>query len=224
MAIAHVQTQSANGNSGSASKVFDAAAGNTLVVILSTDGTNTPTQTAGQTLTSRRTYSNSGEVIYFYELVNVQEASQTFTFTFTSQPWSLFIMEFSGLDGTTAYRAASSADGAFVGPATTTASPTSGTTTADEVLIVCWNQDGSAGGSATGVDNSFTIPTNGDLTSAANGPATVAYRIVASASTYSTTLTTTDAISATRSITGWIGAAGAAARIRPSTLGLLGVQ
>jgi hypothetical protein len=86
MAIAHLQTQSATGNSGTASvAAFDATAGNTLIVVLTTSSTNAPTQSAGQTLTVRRSYQASGIANYVYELTNVQEAAQTFSFTFTAQ-------------------------------------------------------------------------------------------------------------------------------------------
>lgn len=205
MAAAHVQTQSATASSGTAAVTFDAAAGNKLVIVLCTDGTNTPTQTTGQTVTSRRTFSSSGEVIRFYELDNVQEASQTFTFTFTSQPWTMFVMEFSGMLSGTSYDSAAGADQAFnAGPITTITGPTSGTIgQADEVLITAINADGSGPCSFTSTTNSFLVPSNGDRMSSGSCPSLVLYRIVSSVATYQTSPTVSDTVAASASITGW---------------------
>jgi hypothetical protein len=221
MAIVHVSTQTANATaSGTATITLSPAPtpGNALIVHLMRDGdVSAPTQTAGDTLTSRVNVQGSGERTTQYTNYNVTSAA-TYTFTFTATSWRLVVSEFSGLN-TSQTTADASGTLIFTNAAALQITASGATTNANDLIIGGWNYDGS--GSTTfvsAIDNdtvtNWTVPTNGKLFTGGIIEYAVAYRIVSSTGTYGCTVTTADPSSAN----GVLGAYKAAAGGGPTTL------
>lgn len=218
-AIAIVQAVAAQGNSTAPSVTLTTTGGNAIIVVLMQNNSATPSQTAGDTVTSNFRWNDTGSTTTFLSNLNIAGGSTTYTFTITTSVWTIWGVEVSGLATTAAFdQSASTVQAA----ATTHSSGTTPTTTqASELCIAAFNGDGT-GSSRTfsSWTNGFTTPTNGDQLTLTTGiVGIIGTNIVAATGTYETTLTTTALYTATGAIATY---KGASAACTPSLM-LLGV-
>jgi hypothetical protein len=229
VAIAHVQTGGTQISSTDVSVTLTTTAGNAVVVsIMSKNhgkaGAGTFTQTSGDTLTVGTPLVEIDSSSYTFQVANYNVAGGSTTYTIhstVSQVLCLFVAEFSGMATASAF------DVSATQTQLTQAGITSGTTgtlaQADEVAVAAWNGDSTGGRTISSVSNSFTVPTGGNLLNdGTNGPALMAYKVVAATTGVESTATCTGSWTAAALI-GTYKAAGGGGAPTVKALAALGV-
>lgn len=197
---AFVQCQTVqSGGTTSLTKAITTTAGNSVVAVLQYSApkatVSTITQTSGDTATVTTAENNDGGSGWYsvmYVARNVAGGATTFTFTSSSGIGMMYLVETTPLLSTPldvfSIEASSTATTHAVGPTAAIADPT-------EFAVAVWNADGSTTNTPS-VDNTFTIPVNGNVMGAGvtDCRAALAYKDVTSAPTV--TLTSTASITA----------------------------
>jgi hypothetical protein len=196
---AFVQCQTVqSGGVGSLSKSITTTAGNSIVVfVVNTAPTAgfTITQTSGDATTATAAENDdSGQAWYVTCRVarNVAGGATTFTFTISDVNAMMFLVETTPLNATSldvfAIEASSAATTHAVGP-------TSAIADATELALAVWEAGGSTA-STPSVNNSFTIPTNGNVMGAGVTDCRACLAYLDCTSAPSVTLTTTASVTA----------------------------
>jgi len=160
----HVQTQFTTASSvTSVSLVMTATAGNAVIASLLLYFTNGGVTNTGGSLTQTFTAEPAGGLIFYqFANYNVGAGSITYSFSWTSSnSVSLFLTEVSGLKTSAAFDTNSA--GGTVSAGTSVVCGSATPAAANDFSIALLHLDGSVpNNSSETIDNSFTVPTNGD--------------------------------------------------------------